>query len=82
MRIHTFYIDQPKERQKLVLKPRTVPLEESAGQVGSAAIFGGAKPVDTAAREREIEERLAKERELAALRSATEAKSRESERYV
>ncbi len=32
----------------------------------SASIFGGAKPVDTAAKEREIEERAAKERENAA----------------
>ncbi len=30
----------------------------------SASIFGGAKPVDTAAKEREIEQRAAKEREM------------------
>lgn len=49
----------PKERPRLKLQPRTKPIEE-AGQVntGSSSIFGGAKPVDTAAREREIEERL------------------------
>lgn len=29
----------------------------------TASIFGGAKPVDTAAREREIEERLAKQKD-------------------
>lgn len=29
----------------------------------AASIFGGAKPVDTAAREREVEERLQKEQE-------------------
>ena len=44
--------------------------EESADEapppsstVTASSIFGGARPVDTAAREREIEERLAKERE-------------------
>jgi len=48
----------PKERPRLKLQPRSKPLEE-AGQVsGSSAIFGGAKPVDTAARERQIEEKL------------------------
>lgn len=31
--------------------------------VSSASIFGNAKPVDTTAKEREIEERLAKEQE-------------------
>jgi len=72
--------EPPKERPKLSLKPRSVPVEEGAPPVaaaaaaeaapaapsgaGSASIFGGAKPVDTAARERAIEERLKeKERE-------------------
>lgn len=67
--------EAPKERPKLSLKPRSVPLEEGASNDGaeepnapapapasSANIFGLAKPVDTAARERAIEERL-KERE-------------------
>jgi hypothetical protein len=45
--------------QRLKLQPRTKPEEPVAPQ---ASIFGGAKPVDTAAREKEIEERLAKER--------------------
>jgi hypothetical protein len=52
--------DGPKERPKLKLQPRSKPLEE-AGQVtagAAASIFGGARPVDTSAREREIEERL------------------------
>ena len=31
--------------------------------LSAASIFGGAKPVDTAAREREVEERLQKEQE-------------------
>ena len=30
---------------------------------GSSSIFGGAKPVDTAAREKEIEERLLKDKQ-------------------
>ena len=77
--------EPPRERQKLSLKPRSVPLDESpaaqpsapapvaaeaepspstasSGGGAKAAIFGLAKPVDTAAREREIEERL-KERQ-------------------
>ena len=37
------------------------PVEESA-VVATSSIFGGAKPVNTAAREREIEERLRKEK--------------------
>ncbi|XP_073726424.1 eukaryotic translation initiation factor 4Bb isoform X1 [Misgurnus anguillicaudatus] len=64
----------PLQRPKLNLKPRSVPKEEE--QSGSpspqsstvnssraASIFGAAKPVDTAAREREMEERLKKEQE-------------------
>ncbi|XP_036389922.1 eukaryotic translation initiation factor 4Ba isoform X3 [Megalops cyprinoides] len=59
----------PPQRPKLNLKPRSVPKEEDQGgapsaQTGRAAsIFGGAKPVDTAAKEREVEERLKKEQE-------------------
>ncbi|KAL0158626.1 hypothetical protein M9458_046702, partial [Cirrhinus mrigala] len=54
---------------KLNLKPRSVPKEEdqssgpSASTGRAASIFGGAKPVDTAAKEREVEERLKKEQE-------------------
>lgn len=75
-----------KERPKLQLQPRTLPIEPivvareegaadaeeererrspspvRAKPVPAAAIFGAAKPVDTAAREREIEERLERER--------------------
>ncbi|KAK9503542.1 hypothetical protein O3M35_010076 [Rhynocoris fuscipes] len=50
-----------KVRPKLKLLPRsnTTPAEnESEAPAASSSIFGGAKPVDTAAREREIEERL------------------------
>ncbi|XP_037517508.1 eukaryotic translation initiation factor 4B isoform X2 [Rhipicephalus sanguineus] len=64
----------PRERKKLQLKPRSVPVEatKEAAAVpkapepapkASSAIFGGARPVDTAAREREIEARLARQRE-------------------
>ncbi|KAM3878199.1 eukaryotic translation initiation factor 4Ba [Diretmus argenteus] len=69
--------EAPMGRPKLNLKPRSVPKEEEqagGGGGGSApaaapssgsraSIFGGAKPVDTAAKEREVEERLKKEQE-------------------
>jgi len=43
------------------LKPRTHPVEETPSEAASrSSIFGGAKPVDTTAKEREIEEKLAK----------------------
>ncbi|XP_076839948.1 eukaryotic translation initiation factor 4Ba isoform X2 [Brachyhypopomus gauderio] len=59
----------PPQRPKLNLKPRSVPKEEDTGgspttaSSRSASIFGGAKPVDTAAKEREVEERLKREQE-------------------
>ncbi|KAI4459881.1 eukaryotic translation initiation factor 4b/4h [Holotrichia oblita] len=65
--------NEPRERPKLNLKPRSIPLEETAtvapaqekeaepSAVPSSKIFGEAKPVDTTARERQIEEILAKE---------------------
>ncbi|XP_050033999.2 eukaryotic translation initiation factor 4B isoform X1 [Dermacentor andersoni] len=67
----------PRERKKLQLKPRSVPVEANKPEPAAAAapqasqpapkssssIFGGARPVDTAAREREIEARLARQRE-------------------
>ncbi len=60
------FSDPPRERKKLVLEKRTKPIEAApAKSSSSSAIFGAAKPVDTAAREREIEDRLAKEREEA-----------------
>ena len=87
--------DMPRERPKIVLQPRTLPLPdfpkpppededkenemtpesepvkkpEPVVKIPAANIFGAAKPVDTAAREREIEmklqeqERLAKEKQ-------------------
>jgi hypothetical protein len=56
--------EQPKERRKLQLIPRSKPLEESAATPAvTSAIFGGAKPVDTASKEKEIEQKLLKEKE-------------------
>lgn len=48
----------PRERKKLVLQPRSKSVAESETPVSNSAIFGGARPVDTAAREREIEKKL------------------------
>jgi len=52
----------PQERPKLILKPKTInpdaPKTDTPSNVTSQSIFGGAKPVDTAAKEREIEEKL------------------------
>lgn len=86
--------EAPRERPKLNLAPRTLPMPElkvdekemkkeeepiekapevveppppprpKPTPVPSATIFGSAKPVDTAAKEREIEERLEKQRML------------------
>ncbi|NXK28264.1 IF4B factor, partial [Arenaria interpres] len=59
----------PTQRPKLNLKPRSAPKEEETSVAPApqssraASIFGEAKPVDTAAREREVEERLQKEQE-------------------
>lgn len=56
-----------KERPRLQLAPRTKPIEPvppPADAVTASSIFGGAKPVDTAAREREIEERLNREKDV------------------
>jgi translation initiation factor 4B len=51
--------ETPMERPKLILQPRSKPLEEGSGLNPTASsIFGGAKPVDTSARERIIEEKL------------------------
>ena len=61
-------IELPPQRPKLNLKPRSTPKENDSAASTSqssraASIFGGAKPVDTAARKREVEERLQKEQE-------------------
>ncbi|XP_066300821.1 eukaryotic translation initiation factor 4B-like isoform X3 [Branchiostoma lanceolatum] len=55
----------PAERPKLQLAKRTKPVESApppAQAKSSSNIFGGAKPVDTAAKEREIEEKLARQK--------------------
>ena len=65
-----------KERPKLTLLPRSAKVEEPAeNQLGDSAksIFGNAKPVNTAAREREIEERLKEKEKQAAAAAATNA---------
>lgn len=48
--------EPPKERKRLQLQPRSKPVEVET--VASTAIFGGAKPVDTAKKEQEIEAKL------------------------
>ncbi|XP_052804881.1 eukaryotic translation initiation factor 4B-like isoform X2 [Mya arenaria] len=61
----------PKERPRLNLQPRTKPAEvidnqkakQPPPQRSSASIFGSAKPVDTAQREREIEERMMRQKQ-------------------
>lgn len=53
----------PPEEIKEKEKPAEAPAP--APPVPRASIFGAAKPVDTQAREREIEERLARERDRA-----------------
>ena len=71
--IHVRPITPPPERPRLQLQPRSKPLEDTSGGRergggggrggggrASSSIFGQAKPVDTAARDREIEERLLK----------------------
>ena len=56
----TFFTDgPPRERQRLQLAKRTVPADQSASGA-SSSIFGGAKPVDTAKKEKEIEDKLDK----------------------
>lgn len=52
-----------KERPRLHLQPRTKPVDENKDEaVSGSSVFGGAKPVDTAAKEREIEEKLARQK--------------------
>ncbi|XP_019624903.1 PREDICTED: eukaryotic translation initiation factor 4B-like [Branchiostoma belcheri] len=55
----------PAERPKLQLAKRTKPVENTpppAQAKSQSSIFGAAKPVDTAAKEREIEEKLARQK--------------------
>ena len=52
-----------RERPRLHLQPRSKPVEENKDEsVSGSSVFGGAKPVDTAAKEREIEEKLARQK--------------------
>ena len=65
---HTAFLfsEAPRERPRLQLAKRTVPKEEDSAAPAPASnqssIFGGAKPVDTAKKEKEIEEKLEKTR--------------------
>lgn len=69
-----------RERPKIMLQPRTIPVESDAGPVPHATnIFGAAKPVNTAAKEREIEERLAREREALAAEKERERLAKEQQ---
>ncbi|KKK19136.1 translation initiation factor 4B, partial [Aspergillus ochraceoroseus] len=47
----------PATRPRLNLQKRTVTESPAAGTETKSSIFGGAKPIDTAAREKEVEER-------------------------
>jgi len=68
--------EPPKERPRLALAPRSKPAESAeAGPTGaSSSIFGGAKPVDTLKKEKELEEKMAQEKE-ARLKRAEEART-------
>lgn len=58
-------IEGNRNRPKLNLAPRTKPFidkDKNFSDQGSDSIFGNAKPVDTSVKERQIEERLAQER--------------------
>lgn len=77
--LFVFFTEPPRERPRLQLQPRTKPIEiteekkepEPKSQRSTASIFGSAKPVDTAQREREIEERLMKQRQEAPANKST-----------
>ena len=72
--------DAGGERPRLKLAPRTKPIEKAATTQpqSQSSIFGGAKPVDTAAREREIEDRLKRQRDIETEKIEQEKESRES----
>ena len=64
--MHCLCVDATREAdstlrtyQKLQLKPRSKPLDVSE-PISTSFIFGGAKPIDKSAREREIEAKLSK----------------------
>lgn len=70
---------KPIENQQPPTEPSNPPPTAPAPAVPAASIFGNAKPVDTSARERQIEERLAKQGEKPPRDSSTDGRSR---RYV
>jgi len=55
--------EAPKERPKLSLAPRSKAKEDEEGGAAQSSIFGGAKPVDTVKKEKEMEEKLLREKE-------------------
>ena len=58
-----FIVPSVRERPKLQLQPRTKPVEDKKDEaVSGSSVFGGAKPVDTASKERQIEEKLARQK--------------------
>ena len=73
------------ERPRLKLQPRTIPKDdEKSSDMSSpvqSAIFGGAKPVDTATREKEIAARLEKENSEKESREVTEGKGGDRRRF-
>merc|ERR1711981_1275062 len=73
--------DAPRERPRLQLAKRSAPVENAApAETTKSSIFGGAKPVDTAKKEREIEEKLQRQQNEVKSRSRTVSeKSGESE---
>lgn len=68
------------ERPRVTINPRTIPVEQASdsSQVAASSIFGAAKPVNTAAREREIEERLKEQKQRAEAAQQAERQKRTS----
>ena len=73
-KINIFLFLAPRERPKLQLAKRTAPVEAEPEAVTSS-IFGGAKPVDTTRKEREIEEKLQREKASEKARSRTSSEA-------
>ena len=69
------FSEAPGERPRLQLAKRTAPAEGAAPASSGPSPFGAAKPVNTAAKEREIEEKLAKDKPQTA-RNTREQRSR------
>mgnify|MGYP000157991434 FL=1 len=93
--MNVVFAEAPKERPRLNLQPRTKPVEhvevpkepsrlskepQPRPQRSSASIFGSAKPVDTAQREREIEERMMKQKDAPTNKSTLESRGYGSSR--